>query len=96
MIRVVFGNGFQAVTAGTDADLAIISHPDGRLVSCIYCERARIYTKALRRNQPRVRDDDPDGAYYENMLDAFIGTAESGCRLFRWLGRSRSSRFSTL
>ena len=82
MIQVVFGNGFQAVTVtpGPDADLAIISYPDGRLVSWhLLRESEDIYeVRYYGANGHACATIDPDGAYYENMLDAFIGMAESG------------------
>lgn len=82
MIQAVFGTGFCAVTVtpGPDADLAIISYPDGRLVSWhLLRESDDIYEVRYYGAKGHASATiDPDGAYYENMLDAFISMAESG------------------
>jgi predicted dehydrogenase len=82
MIQAVFGGGMTEVSVrtGPDSDIATLAWPDGRLLDWHLLRNAADiyevrYYGADGTGQATI---DPDGAYYENMMDAFVTMLETG------------------
>ena len=81
MIQTVFGAGIETVKVhpGPSSDIAILKYADGRQVDWhLLRDCGEIYEVSFygRAGRDRVRIN-PDGAYYENMLDAAVTMSET-------------------